>query len=371
MASLPGRRRHALVAALVFALGGTAACSADVPPPRAGAVGTSDGSAAVRPAGFSELVGRPRTAGVWPGATGLSGVNGDPVIDRAHVERFCSSRGRACEVAQTYTDRTSYAAMTGGTGWTFANFDGFPGALVVSQGLVPEGRPGDLAGCAAGDFDSQWRDFGTLMVAHGRGDSVIRLGWEFNGDFMAWAGTDAGTWIACYRRAVDGIRATNPAALFDWTINAHHTPAEICGGLSTNCYPGDDYVDIIGIDNYDHFPPSATAAAFRKVAAAPEGLDWLYAFARRHGKLFSVGEWGVVADSGGDGGGGGGGGGGDSAAFIRWMHAWFAAHAPHLAYEAYFSGCSESPVQSSLFRTDTGCTLNPRSAQAYRELFGP
>jgi hypothetical protein len=25
-------------------------------------------------------------------------------------------------------------------------------------------------------------------------------------------------------------------------------------GRSTNCYPGDAYVDIIGIDNYDHFP---------------------------------------------------------------------------------------------------------------------
>ncbi|HET9517786.1 MAG TPA: glycosyl hydrolase, partial [Actinoplanes sp.] len=225
-----------------------------------------------------------------------------------------------------------------------------------------DGRPGDLPRCARGEFDSNWRDFGALMVEHGRGDSVVRLGWEFNGDFMSWAGTDPATWIACYRRAVRGIRATNPAAIFDWTINAHHTPAKVCGGVSTGCYPGDDYVDIIGIDNYDHYPPSTTKATFDRVAAAPEGLDWLYAFARRHGKLFAVGEWGVAAGS--------TVGGGDNADFIRWMHGWFAAHAEHLAYEAYYSGCTESPLQSSLFRTDAGCLRNPRSAAAYRELFG-
>jgi hypothetical protein len=46
--------------------------------------------------------------------------------------------------------------------------------------------------------------------------------------------------------------------------------------------------------------------------------------------------------------------------FIQWMHAWFAAHAPNLAYEGYFTNCDTGGVQSSLFRT------NPGSAAAYR-----
>jgi hypothetical protein len=149
--------------------------------------------------------------------------------------------------------------------------------------------------------------------------------------------------------------------IFDWTINAHDTAANVCGGVSTTCYPGDDYVDIIGIDNYDHFPASATKADFDRVAAAPEGLDWLLAFAKKRGKLFSVGEWGVVSNPN---------GGGDNAAFIRWMHAWFATHAVDLAYEAYFSSCENSTVQSSLFRTGPGCVPNPAGADAYREIFG-
>jgi hypothetical protein len=308
----------------------------------------------------SRLIALPRTAGQWPGTNGLSGVNGDPALDTAHVEAFCTARGRACRVAQTYTDRTSYESMTSGTSWTFEFFADFPGALVISQGLVPTGGESLLAGCAAGVYDRQWRNFGTLMVEHGRGDSIVRLGWEMNEHTMAWRALRTADFIGCYRHAADAIRATNPAVILDWSINAHSSPDGLCGGVSTNCYPGDGYVDIVGIDNYDHFPWSPTRAAFLGTAAKAEGLTWLYDFARAHGKPFSVGEWGVVPT---------GDAGKENPAFIRWMHEWFADRAPHLAYEAYFSDCGAGGVQSSLFRHDVACTKNPSSAELYRNLW--
>jgi hypothetical protein len=120
-------------------------------------------------------------------------------------------------------------------------------------------------------------------------------------------------------------------------------------------------VDIIGIDNYDHYPAATSKAVFDRAAVAQDGLTWLYSFAGKHGKLFSVGEWGVVEGTG---------GGSDNANFVTWMHAWFAAHAADLAYEAYFSNCDSGGVQSSLFRTDTGCTRNPESEKTYKSLFG-
>jgi len=308
----------------------------------------------------SALLAMPRTAGEWPGPNGLSGVNGDPVLDAAHVQRFCAARGRPCKVAQTYTDRTTYASMTSGSGWTFEFFNDFRGALVISQGLVPTGGEADLPRCAAGEFDELWRDFGNLMVRHGRGDSIVRLGWEFNERTMPWRGTDTEAYIGCYRHAADNIRATNPDVILDWTINAHSSPDGLCGGRSTNCYPGDQYVDIVGIDNYDHFPWSPSKAAFDRTAAAPEGLTWLFDFARSHGKRFSVGEWGVVPT---------GDAGRENPGYIRWMHEWFAARAPWLAYEAYFSDCGKGGVQSSLFRRSANCMQNPDSAKVYRELW--
>jgi beta-mannanase len=188
----------------------------------------------------------------------------------------------------------------------------------------------------------------------------VRLGWEMNERTMAWRATSAATYVGCYRHAALALRAANPAVILDWSINAHGSPDDLCGGLATNCYPGDEYVDIIGIDNYDHYPWSPTKAAFDETAAAPEGLTWLYSFARQHRKPFSVGEWGVVPT---------GDAGKENPSFVRWMHQWFAARAPHLAYEAYFSDCGEGGVQSSLFRDDATCTKNPSSAAVYKSLW--
>jgi len=359
------RPRWLVAAAVLVVLAGVAVSqsTADQEPaaPTVSAPAQASASAPVAARSARALIALPRTNGSWPGPNGLSGVNGDPLFDTAHVRTFCTARGRPCRVAQTYTDRTSWESMTRGTGWTFDLFSDFDGMLVVSQGLVPEGASADLAACAAGTHDADFRDFGTLMKRYGRGDSVVRLGWEFNERTSSWRADDPQTWIACYRRAATNIRATNPEVLLDWTINAHGTPAGVCAGLSTNCYPGDDYVDIIGIDNYDHYPWSPTRAAFDQAATDPEGLTWLYSFARGHGKPFSVGEWGVVPT---------GDAGRENPSFVQWMRDWFAAHASHLAYEAYFSDCGAGGVQSSLFRTDAACVENPQSAARYRTLFG-
>lgn len=340
-----------------------AACSSPAPSPSTAPSSAATTAATTTAAQRSAraLIAKSRTAGVWPGTNGLSGVNGDPTLDAAHVQAFCAARGRPCKIAHTYTDRSSYAAMTGGTAWTFHYFATFSGALVISQGLVPTGGEGEMAACASGEFDQLWRDFGTLMTDTGRADSIVRLGWEFNEATMPWRGTDPAVYIRCFRHAATAIRATNPEVLIDWTINAHHTPKDLCGGVSTNCYPGDAYADIIGIDNYDHYPWSPTRAAFDRTADRAEGLNWLLAFARAHRKPFSVGEWGVVPT---------GDAKRDNPNFITWMHSWFAAHAADLAYEAYFTNCDTGGVQSSLFDTSTGCRRNPGSAATYRSLFG-
>ncbi|GAA2540129.1 hypothetical protein GCM10010435_04380 [Winogradskya consettensis] len=328
----------------------------DPPTPTASASATT-----VTARSASQMINLTRSNGSWPGTHGLSGVNGSPTLDTASVTAFCKARGRACNVAQTYTDRTTWQTMTAGSDWTFENFASFDGVLVVSQGLVPIGASADLAACAAGDHDSDWQNFGTLMRTHDRADSVVRLGWEFNEQTSPWRADNQADWISCYRKAADNIRATNPSVVLDWTINAHSTASTVCGGVSTNCYPGNDYVDIIGIDNYDHYPWSPTAADFTATATRAEGLTWLYDFARTHDKLFSVGEWGVTPA---------GDAGKENPDFVTWMHSWFAAHAQYLAYEAYFSDCDSSGIQSSLYLTTSNCTQNPSSAARYTSLFG-
>jgi hypothetical protein len=304
----------------------------------------------------------------WPGEHGKSGVNADPSIDLPSLQAFCSWRGRPCDLVHVYTDRKDWETMTR-AGWMFDAFAGYPGEVVISQGLVPERSAAlaaaDLAACAAGEHDEDFRAFGSLMVNKNRAASVVRLGWEFNGDFMPWAATDTQQWKRCYRHAALAIRATNPRVILDWTINSHGTPAGICGGNSLNCYPGDDLVDIIGIDNYDMAPSATSAADFTRIANAPEGMTWLLNFAKKRGKRFSVGEWGIAPGSEYN-------QTGENPQFIRWMHDWFATHSDQLAYEAYFNNCEPKLVESNL-NTAVGplCGRQNRAAgELYRKLFG-
>ena len=300
----------------------------------------------------------------WPGANGRSGVNGEPVLSWENASAFCEWRGRPCAVAHTYTDRRTWESMFAGSGWVFDFYADFPGQLVVSQGLIPDAGDADeeLAACASGLHDDDFRAFAKVMVEKGRGASIVRLGWEFNGNFMRWSGWNTAQWKSCYRRAALAIRGVARDVVLDWTINSHGTPSEICGGSSINCYPGDDVVDIIGIDNYDMAPSAHSREEFQQIAERPDGLSWLLNFAKQHRKPFSVGEWGVAPGAEHN-------STGENPEFIRWMNEWFTAHAADIAYEAYFQDCTPNLVESNLWRQ--GCSrVNTQAGNLYRQLWG-
>ena len=109
-------------------------------------------------------------------------------------------------------------------------------------------------------------------------------------------------------------RAANaPSILLDWLMNAHGTQ-EPAGGDAFDVYPGDDYVDVVGIDPYDMTPSSPDEAAFVAQCEGREGICAVADFARRHGKLLGVNQWAVVTCNGfGD-------AGGDSPFFVQRMH---------------------------------------------------
>ena len=77
-------------------------------------------------------------------------------------------------------------------------------------------------------------------------DAIIRLGHEFDGDWAPYSARDnADAYVAAFRHVHDVMTAESPAFRFDWTSMVpdflEYGPA---------AYPGDDVVDIIGIDVY-------------------------------------------------------------------------------------------------------------------------
>ncbi len=151
---------------------------------------------------------------------------------------------------------------------------------------------------------------------------------------------------------VDAIRSEAPGARIEWNINGHgsHT----CGGDAWNCYPGDEYVDVVGIDTYDHYPNAPTAEEFAERCNDGEGLCAVIDFARAHGKEVGVSEWGVI-DSGHS--------PVDNPVYIEQMYETFAANADVIAYETYFNSSQHGTGLANP-------NQNPNSSDTYRELFG-
>jgi len=241
----------------------------------------------------------------------------------------------------------------------------WPGRLMISIPPYPTSEGNANARCAAGAFDSYWREFGKTLNSYGRQSSFLRVGWESNGDWYPWSGTNPTDYINCWRHVVDGIQATaEPDPTMCWCLNNHYSQNPPSHN-ALDLYPGDAWVDGIGVDAYDHYPPSHTKAEFDAQANDVGGISYFYNFARAHNKFVGIGEWGVASGSGSN-------GGGDSPNYVQWMHDWFVDHAGKgLAYEFYFNNCEPDNVGSNLYRPlGPDCAwVNPNAAERYRQLW--
>jgi Glycosyl hydrolase family 26 len=134
--------------------------------------------------------------------------------------------------------------------------------------------------------------------------------------------------------------------LFDWDINACTQPIPYL-----NYYPGNAYVDILGLDFYDQgCDQPNTALSYSQLANEPYGLTSFEAFAAAQGKPMSFPEWGLASDP-----------AGDDPAYIDGI-ANTVAHGD-FAFQAYFEvtgGGNNLPLSSG----------TPLSNSAYQQTFG-
>ena len=229
--------------------------------------------------------------------------------------------------------------------------------LVVAQSLIPDDAPRDWRERGArGQYDAHARRLARNLVARGLGSSVIRLAHEPNGD---WYRHTVGNrpaqqraWRLYWRRTVRAMRSVDGSKfVFDWNINSGYRPIPF-----ERYYPGDDVVDVIGVDFYDdgeRIPRRAGAARWRAQWREKGGLRAAMIFARRHGKPVSIPEWGLLSRA--------GDGVGDNPDFVRRIAA--LSRRDGFAYHSYF----DAPGM----RGDViGLAAAPRALAEYRRQFG-
>ncbi len=179
---------------------------------------------------------------------------------------------------------------------------------------------------------------------------MIRLAHEANyGGSKNPAGrtaTQQRAWRRFWRRAALAMRRVPGARFrFDWTVNAAYEPIPL-----GRFYPGDDAVDIVGVDAYDA-GVRATRDRWHALASRPVAIDDVARFATRHGKPLSIPEWGLMPR------GPQWLGGGDDPAYVDGIAR--VLRTRRVAYQAYF------------YAHDTAAQLrrSPRSLQRLRVLY--
>jgi hypothetical protein len=226
--------------------------------------------------------------------------------------------------------------------------------ITYSLPMLPEDGSATLAQGAAGHFDEVFRNFATTLVARGYPHAVIRIGWEFNGEWYSWAASkDPQSWIRYWRRIVTTMRSVPGAKFkFDWCPGNGWTTF-----LAQDAYPGDEYVDIIGMDVYNQsWNPKATTPELRwhDQVHQRHGLKWHAEFAAAHGKPLSFPEWGTGIRSDGH-------GSGDDPLFIEQMSEWIFTH--NVAYHNYWD------YSEPIFKGRISDGSQPKAAAAFLRKF--
>ena len=211
--------------------------------------------------------------------------------------------------------------------------------LILEVDLIPDSLEnqsnpsGWEQSCAAGQFDTYAQQLGTSLVAAGLENSVIRLGAEMNGpwevDFIGTTTVEQNLWATCFANEVTAMRqATGEHFLFDWNPNACYESVPYA-----NYYPGNAYVDILGLDLYDATCTSpSTPVSWNQLATEPAGLTYFEAFAKTQGKPMSFPEWGLLQHP-----------NGDNPTYINGIGSTFAVR--DFAFESYFDAGDGGTLQ--------------------------
>jgi hypothetical protein len=314
----------------------------------------------------------------------------------AGIETAASWLGSPSSIkyAQDFIDATDFSHIS--NPWQLSNWQGSPFTMVWGVPMLPCGEPSTQCATNVSDYDevangganSYFETLAKNLVSAGFGSSYIRLGWEFNADWMGWSicnQDDSGltSWasdfVPAFRNIVTSMRSVS-GANFKFIWNPIDSSNSSCAGANLeNFYPGDNYVDMVSLDTYDGIGGDTSDAARWTdmangvntggwTAVTPDaingqkfegyGMDWLAAFGKAHDKEVGLPEWGLESS-------GENGGGGDDAYFITQMANWIKANATG---PVIFWNDGGGTLQLDIPNYTSGGT--PNASAAFKSAFG-
>ena len=136
----------------------------------------------------------------------------------------------------------------------FANQAVQHGALTLIQ-MDPTNVP--LSTIVSGRYDPYLRAFATAVKLFGA-KIVLSFGHEMNGDWYSWGNqhTSPEVFVAAWRHIVNVFRSVGADNVkWLWTVNVIDEDPPVHIPSPARWWPGNSYVDWVGIDGYYYLPP--------------------------------------------------------------------------------------------------------------------
>ena len=257
--------------------------------------------------------------------------------------------GKKTEGVLAYTGNADWNDYDGSVGWACDLWKGTDATILWSVPMMPDSA--SLSEAAKGDYNNHYINAAKQILGFRPNDKIIyiRTAWGFNGDQYDWSVPgQADNFISAWIQFVKSFRSVSQKFNFTWAPNFGEQNIE-----AEKCYPGNDYVDIIGVDIFDETVDSKIYDYTKRwnwYLSRPYGLTWFATFARKHNKGLAIPAWGV-----------GDRGSGDNSYFVEQMWKWMISN--HVIYENYWDA---NVSYNGMVRNNQ----NPQVSKKYRQLFG-
>jgi hypothetical protein len=234
---------------------------------------------------------------------------------------------------------------------------------------------------AAGTYDSYVKTQAQNLVSTGHADSVIRVMHEYNGNWYPYCLYNSPTQIANFKKTFQNwvnIYRSTPGQKFSIMWNPTYNPNNLGSqAVVTSSYPGDAYVDYVGIDVYDDYmsgyagntynqTDAVRQAAFNNLLTRGDfGLNVWASFAKSHGKPLAFPEWGLGYD--------GQNSGGDNPYYVDGMAAFFKNPANNVGIESFWEENDTGHDPKGVWPADNAAGRAfavPRARAAFLAQFG-
>ncbi|QOZ32702.1 glycosyl hydrolase [Bradyrhizobium sp. CCBAU 53421] len=282
--------------------------------------------------------GVPCSAGPAP----LSAFVGNSPSD---LQKFEAWLGRPVDQIVAHTGRTTWKDWVDSIKWSVDLWAPFNKPMCWTIPLFADG--GSLSDAATGQYQDHYVQAAKILARTRQSDPVIyvRTGEEFNGNWMPWsAAGHEQDFVRAYRHFVEAFRSVSDRFRFEWNVNMGETRMN-----PVDAYPGDDDVDVIGMDFYYNIKwnPENPAQAWDEMVNRQYGLQWLEDFASLHKKPTAYPEWGINSD--------------EAGPYIERAARWFAGH--NVLYQSIWDS-------NDAFAGKLSDRQYPAAAAAYVEAFG-